>query len=71
VIAYNFSMALLNAKQNPPNETVDESAAKDVAQLISGSLIYRLYEVPHLIMTWRCLRSILKCSEILSTDTLH
>jgi hypothetical protein len=44
MIAYDFSMALLNVKPYPRGEVIDEAAAKDVAQLISGSLIYRLYE---------------------------
>ena len=41
---HEFSQYVLNKKVQTPADAVDEAAAKEVAQLISGSLIYRLYE---------------------------
>ena len=39
-----FAQFILDNREKTSKEPIDESAAKDVAQLISGSLIYRLYE---------------------------
>ena len=39
-----YSRFLLEYQDKTPVEPFDESAAKDIAQLVSGSLIYRLYE---------------------------
>ena len=41
---HGFSQFILNNRVQSPTDPIDEAAAKDVAQLISGSLIYRLYE---------------------------
>ena len=41
---HEFSQFILNNKNKSLAMPIDESAAKEVAQLISGSLIYRLYE---------------------------
>ena len=39
-----FTYFMPNHRSQPPAEPIDEAAAKDVAHLICGSLIYRLYE---------------------------
>jgi len=39
-----FSRYVAEFGDNNPSRTVDEEAIKEVAQLISGSLVYRLYE---------------------------
>jgi hypothetical protein len=39
-----FSQYILNQRRISSEGNIDESAAKDSAELISGSLIYRLYE---------------------------
>ena len=39
-----FSHCILKNIAQSPADQIDEAAAKEVAQLISGSLIYRLYE---------------------------
>jgi hypothetical protein len=44
VSTHGFSQYVLNNKVKPPITHVDGAAAIDVAQLISGSLVYRLYE---------------------------
>lgn len=41
---HGFSQYILNNKVQSSAVPIDEAAAKDVAQLISGSLVYRLYE---------------------------
>jgi len=41
---HGFSQYVLNNKVQSPETPIDEAAAKEVAQLISGSLVYRLYE---------------------------
>jgi len=41
---HGFSQFVLNNRVQASADVVDVVAAKDVAQLISGSLIYRLYE---------------------------
>lgn len=39
-----FTQFVLGSKSNFPTEPFDEAAAKEVAHLVSGSMIYRLYE---------------------------
>jgi hypothetical protein len=39
-----FTQFILAPNAQTPNEQIKESAIKEVAQLVSGSLIYRLYE---------------------------
>jgi len=39
-----FTQFVLSGSAQSPAEPTDEAAAKEVAQLVSGSLIYRLYE---------------------------
>ena len=41
---HGFTQFLLKDREQSQAELIDEAAAKDVAQLISGSLVYRLYE---------------------------
>jgi hypothetical protein len=41
---HGFTQFVLNNRVQSPAEAIDEAAVRDVAQLISGSLIYRLYE---------------------------
>ena len=43
---HGFTQFLLKDRGQSPAEPIDEAAAKDVAQLVSGSLVYRLYERP-------------------------
>jgi len=55
---HGFSQFILNNKVQSPEDVIDEAAAKDVAQLISGSFIYRLCErlIEHdYDMLWDCL----------------
>lgn len=40
---HEFSQFVLGIGDQSPAEPIDKSAAKEVAQLVSGSLIYRLY----------------------------
>ena len=39
-----FPRFIIDFGDKNPKETIDEKAVKEIAQLISGSLIYRLYE---------------------------
>jgi hypothetical protein len=41
---HGFSQFVLNNKPPFTDEITDEAAAKDMAQLTGGSLVYRLYE---------------------------
>ena len=41
---HEFAQFVLDSKAQSPVEPIDEAATKEVAQLVSGSLIYRLYE---------------------------
>ncbi len=41
---HEFAQFVLGGGAQSPAEPLDEAAAKEVAQLVSGSLIYRLYE---------------------------
>ena len=39
-----FTQFVLSVEAHTPTEQIDEPAVKEVAQLVSGSLLYRLYE---------------------------
>jgi len=41
---HEFAQFILRIGSQSPVEVTDESAAKEIAQLVSGNLIYRLYE---------------------------
>ncbi|MDR3363510.1 MAG: hypothetical protein LBS91_00945 [Clostridiales Family XIII bacterium] len=41
---HEFAQFVLRIGAQSPTEATDEAAAKEIAQLVSGSLIYRLYE---------------------------
>jgi hypothetical protein len=41
---HEFAQFILGMRAQSPAEVVDETAIQEVAQLVSGSLIYRLYE---------------------------
>lgn len=41
---HEFAQFVLGGGARTPAEPIDEDAMKEVAQLVSGSLIYRLYE---------------------------